>query len=86
MLILYLPFESGRCRTGFLLVNKEALFADKVRLSHLTLVPSEGILRAEITFTYVLIYRFALIKCDAGKPDFDVFTRIISKEYEFVNG
>jgi hypothetical protein len=43
-------------------------------------------LRAEITLTYVHIYRFALIKCDAGKPDFEVFTRISVKEYEFVDG
>jgi hypothetical protein len=43
-------------------------------------------LRAEITLTYVLIYRFALIKCDTGKPDVDVFTRISGKEYEFVGG
>jgi len=43
-------------------------------------------LRAEITLTYVLIYRFALIKYDAGKPDFEVLTRINGKEYEFVDG
>jgi len=45
-------------------------------LSHLTLVPPEPILRAEITLTYVIIYRFALIRRDTGKPDVDIFTRI----------
>jgi MinD superfamily P-loop ATPase len=34
----------------------------------------------------VLIYRFVLIKCDVGKPDFEVFTRISGKEYESVDG
>jgi hypothetical protein len=42
----------------------------------LTLVPPEPILRAEIKLTYVIIYRFALIKCDTGKPDVDILTRI----------
>jgi hypothetical protein len=52
----------------------------------LTLVPPERNLRAEITLTYLIIYRFALITCDNGKPDVDVFTRINGKEYEFVDG
>jgi hypothetical protein len=42
-------------------------------------------LKAEITLTYVPIYRLALINCDARKPEVDDFKRISGKEYEYVS-
>jgi hypothetical protein len=36
--------------------------------------------------TYVIICRFALIKCDAEKPGADLLTRMNGKEYKFVDG